>query len=126
MVDVYRHLRRRCWSVREGGRVVAHVPAIALTGVAFRASEAGRLRCLRQGQREVIAWARGVPVERLPRPAEAVQVRYRLAEPGFRLADGRVVTAAETAWFEADGSAWIDVVGFAPEADAVERRMLCA
>lgn len=104
-VDVYRNLTRRAWSVRAGGRVVGHVPAIALRGVVLRASEASRLRCLRDGARDVHAWARGVPFTD-SRPPEAVRFRYRLSEPGFRLADGRLLTAAEACWFEADGSAW--------------------
>lgn len=122
MADVYWHRRLQLWSVREAGRVVTHVEAIVLADVAFRASEAGRIRCLRRGQREVVAWAQGVPVEGLPRPPDAVRVRYQLTAAGFRLADGRVVVEAAAAWFEADGTAWVDVVGFTLEADVAARR----
>ncbi|MFE1597433.1 hypothetical protein [Methylobacterium sp. ID0610] len=104
-VEVYRNLTRRAWSVRAGGRVVGHVAAIALRDVALRSSEAARIRCLRLGVRDVHAWARGVPTD-APRPPEATWFRYRLAEPGFRLADGQVLLAAEVAWFEPDGTAW--------------------
>ena len=104
-VDVHRNLTRRAWSVRVGGRVVGHVPAIALRDVTLRSSNAARLRCLRLGARDVHAWARGIPTD-AARPAAAVRFRYRLAEPGFRLADGQVLLAAAAAWFEADGSAW--------------------
>lgn len=104
-VEVYRNLTRRAWSVRAGGRVVGHVPAIALRDVALRSSNAARLRCVRLGTRDVHAWARGVPTD-APRPPAAVRFRYRLAEPGFRLADGQVLLAAAAAWFEEDGSAW--------------------
>ena len=103
--DVDRNLTRAAWSVRVGGRVVGHVPAIALRDVVLRSSEAARLRCLRLGARDVHAWARGVPTD-APRPPAAVRFRYRLTEPGFRLADGQVLLAAAAAWFEADGSAW--------------------
>lgn len=107
MADVYRHCRR-AWSVREGGRVVGHVEAIALVDVALVASEAGRVRCLRRGRREVVAWARG-GVADLPRPASAERLRYRLEEPGFRAGDKeRPVTRARAAWFERDGSSWIE------------------
>ncbi|BCM81601.1 hypothetical protein mvi_00620 [Methylobacterium indicum] len=97
---------RRAWSVRVAGRVVAHVQAIALVGVTLRASEAGRIRCLRTGARDVHAWARGIVTEGA-RPPGAIRLRYRLEQPGFR-AGGRIVTAAAAAWFEADGSAWIE------------------
>lgn len=103
--DVYRNLTRAAWSVRVAGRVVGHVPAIGLRDVTLRSSNATRIRCLRLGVRDVHAWARGVPTE-APRPPEAVRFRYRLAEPGFRLADGQVLLAADACWFEEDGSAW--------------------
>lgn len=102
---MHRNLTRRAWSVRVGGRVVGHVPAIALRDVTLRSSNAARLRCLRLGARDVHAWARGIPTD-AARPAAAVRFRYRLAEPGFRLADGQVLLAAAAAWFEEDGSAW--------------------
>lgn len=105
VVEIYRNLTRRAWSVRVGGRVVGHVPAIALRGVTLRSSNAARLRCLRLGTRDVHAWARGIPID-AARPGEATRFRYRLAEPGFRLADGQVLLAAAIAWFEEDGSAW--------------------
>ncbi|SFU93483.1 hypothetical protein SAMN02799631_03246 [Methylobacterium sp. 174MFSha1.1] len=108
MAEIYRHRGRRLWSVREGGRVVGHVEAIALVDVALVASEAGRRRCLRRGQREVVAWARG-EVADLPLPAGAERLRYGLDRPGFRAGDGeRPVARATAAWFEADGSAWCE------------------
>lgn len=105
VTDVYWHRGRRLWSVREAGRVVAHVPAISLSDVRFRASEAGRLRCLRTGERDVHACAAGA-VGEVSRTEDAVQVRYRIETSGFRVGD-RVVTRAARAWFEADGSAWV-------------------
>ena len=61
MTDVYRNLRRAggCWSVREGGRVVAHVPEIALRDVRLVVQPGGRAACLRTGVRSVHAVARG-------------------------------------------------------------------
>lgn len=94
--------------MREGGRVVGHVEAIALVDVVLMAAEARRLRCLRRGQREVVAWARGELSDR-SRPASAERLQYRLDAPGFRAGDGeRPVTRAAGAWFERDGSAWIE------------------
>ncbi|MCJ2020965.1 hypothetical protein MKK84_26685 [Methylobacterium sp. E-065] len=102
--DVYRNLTRRLWSVRVGGRVVGHVPAIVLADVVLRASEAGRLRCLRTGARDVHAWATGTVAEG-DRPPSAQRLRYGLWCPGFRT-NGLLVTRAAQVWFEADGSAW--------------------
>ena len=106
MTEIYWHRTRRLWSVRELGRVVAHVETISLSGVRFRASEAGRLRCLRTGARDVHAWAAGTLCE-VSRTGGAVRIRYRIEQAGFRV-EGRVVTKAARAWFEADGSAWCE------------------
>lgn len=104
MPDVYRNRTRCRWSVRISGRVVGHRLGLALTGVTLRASEAARLRCLRTGARDVHAWAAGTIAD-LPRPVGAKRLRYRIEEPGFRC-EGRVITRAAAAWFEADGTAW--------------------
>ena len=105
-VDAYWNRSRSLFSVRRGGRVVAHVPALALQGCLFRASEAGRLRCLRLGTRDVHAVVTGEPCD-APRPAHAIRVGYRLSEPGFRRRDtNEIITRADLVWFEADGSAW--------------------
>lgn len=54
-VELYRCIPRRCWSVRQDRRVVAHVSALVLSDVTFRVSEAGRQRILRLRQRAVVA-----------------------------------------------------------------------
>ncbi|KNY22648.1 hypothetical protein AKJ13_10310 [Methylobacterium sp. ARG-1] len=94
------------FSVRRDGRVVAHVPALTLAGCRFRASEAGRLRCLQHRSGDVHAVVAGEPCE-APRPAHAVRVGYRLSEAGFRRRDtGEIITHADVVWLEPDGSAW--------------------
>jgi len=96
----------RLFSVRRGGRVVAHVPTLALRDCSFRASEPGRLRCLRTGARDVHVVVVGEPSEK-SRPGDAVRFGYRLTEAGFRRRDtGEIITRAAAVWLEADGSAW--------------------
>ncbi len=58
-VDVYRNLRRNCWSVRQRGRVVAHTKRICLRHAVCKVSQAGRLRVLRDRQKNVHAFIRG-------------------------------------------------------------------
>lgn len=104
-MEAYWHRRKLLFSVRRGGLVVAHVPTLTLAGCTFRASEAGRLRCLR-GARDVHAVVVGDPSE-ASRTEDAVRVGYRLSEPGFRRRDtGEIITRATFVWLEADGSAW--------------------
>lgn len=57
-VFVYFNLHRKCLSVKalEGpqkGRVVAHAKAVALSGVTFKVSEAGRQRVIREQRKNV-------------------------------------------------------------------------
>lgn len=104
--EVYRHTRRRCWSLREGGRVVAHVKAVALADVALVVRPGALARVRDRHVREVCAVARGTPTD-APRPADARRLRFDVYGAGAFLADGQPITAAAAAWFEADGSAWI-------------------
>lgn len=76
MTDVYRNLTRRAWSVREGGRLVEHVPEIALADVRLVVQPGGRLACLRTGHRGVHPYARGVRIAFETLPGDAIEVGY--------------------------------------------------
>lgn len=107
MTDVYRCLSRRCWTIREGGRVVGHAASLALRDVEFRISAAGVARVRLRQQREIVAHARGVLVESEAVPAAAVRVRFDpYAAPNFLLPDGHIIAAAALVAFLADGSCW--------------------
>lgn len=107
MTAVYRNRTRRCWSLREGRRVVGYADAVALVEVRLLASEAARIRVLRTGATDVHAVAEGTVTE-APLPPGAERLRYRVTVPGFRAGpEERVVTAAAGAWFSADGTAWV-------------------
>ena len=108
MTDVYRNLTRSCWSVREGGRVVAHKPTIALTDVTMVVQPGGRARVLRTGVREVHAWCRGTRTELAGVPAGAVEIGYSpwhaphfTSRPGFSK-----VMACRLIVFTNTGTAW--------------------
>ncbi|GJD65787.1 hypothetical protein [Methylobacterium frigidaeris] len=59
MTEVYWHTRRRLWSIREGGRVVAHAPRVCLVDVTLVVKPGAVARIRLRGQREVCAWASG-------------------------------------------------------------------
>ncbi len=103
--EVYRHTRRRCWSLREGGRGVAPVEAVALAGVVLVVRPGALTRVRARHVREVCALARGTPTA-APRPPGARRLRFDVYGAGAFLADGHPITAAAAAWFEPDGSAW--------------------
>lgn len=113
--DLYRNLSRRCWSLRQGGRVVAHLASAALSDVTLHASEPARQRYIRTGHRTVHAWARGTLVD-AGRPADAVRLHYRPAAfASFRTAAGMPVRKARLMVFERDGSAWASGGDDAPQ-----------
>lgn len=106
MTDLYRNTTRSCWSLRQGGRVVAHLASAALADVTLHASEPARLRYLRTGHRTVHAWARGRLVD-AARPADAIRLSYQPARAAGFLAAGMPVRKARLVRFEDDGSTWI-------------------
>jgi hypothetical protein len=92
--------------VREGGRVVAHVDAACLRDVTLHVSVAGVARVQRQGQREVVAFARGVLCE-AHRWSSVQRVIFDPFDGAvFTLANGTPVLTAHLLFLDADGSAW--------------------
>jgi len=62
VVEVYRNLHRRCFSIRsvETGRVIGHATdGVGLVRAEFKVSEAGRQRVLRERRKNVHAVVRG-------------------------------------------------------------------
>ena len=59
MVEVYLNLNKNIWSVRENGKVIAHMGKVGLSDVTFRVQPAGRARVLREGKKNVHAYAKG-------------------------------------------------------------------
>jgi hypothetical protein len=64
-VKVYYNLHRKCLSVQDAKTrlVIAHVPEIALEWAAFKVSEAGRQRVLREKKKNVHAFVLGIVAE---------------------------------------------------------------
>lgn len=65
-VEVYWHSRKKLFSVRVGGRVVAHEAHLILKNVGFDVNQAGRARAHREGQKNVHAIITGQILKRLP------------------------------------------------------------
>jgi hypothetical protein len=60
VVQVYRNLPRRCWSVGWDSRVIAHERQVVLCSCILRVRESGRRCATRDRQRNVHAWIEGV------------------------------------------------------------------
>lgn len=57
--DVYWNLHKHIWSLRQKGKVVAHMGTVVLSDVTFRVQPAGRERVRREGKKNVHAFAQG-------------------------------------------------------------------
>lgn len=79
MIDVYYNVRQKMFSCRKDGRVIGHATTLKVENARFVVQEAGRLRVLRTGRKNVHAFVRGeVSVAtRPPRlPKGLKRVRY--------------------------------------------------
>ena len=69
-VYVYFNLHKKCWSVKQSGKVVSHTNRIALRDVRYLVGEAGRQRVLATKTKNVHAGVSGYVVERVPNVPE--------------------------------------------------------
>lgn len=83
MVEVYWNLHRQMWSIREvGGRVIFHALFVEMRHIKFVVHEGSRQTVLRQRQKFIHAFVRGILVG-----ASALENRRRMAannrQPGY-------------------------------------------
>lgn len=107
MTQAYWHTRRRLWSLREGGRVVAHEPRVMLLDVSLVVLPGAVTRVRVRRQREVCAWADGQRVIAGPGGGG-----FRLLFDPYRWAtfvlaeDETPVTGCRVLRLEPNGEAW--------------------
>ena len=58
-VQVYKNLHKGCWSVRQAGKVVAHLDYICLKNCNFHVGKSGRDRVRKEGSKNVHAYVTG-------------------------------------------------------------------
>ena len=59
IVKVYRNLRQRCWSIKDGKKPIYHLGGLRLKDCIFRVQPAGRARVLRENRKNVHAYVKG-------------------------------------------------------------------
>ena len=62
-IEVYRNLHKKCWSVRQRGKVKLHTDYICLKDAEFKVSQKGRERVLREQKKNVHAFIKGFIVD---------------------------------------------------------------
>jgi len=100
MIEVYWNSRRRCFSVREKGRVVEHAAALVISSPHFLVNARARDRVRATGRKTVHAFVRGerssVPVRY---PLLPLLVSYNPYENlTFVTQDGAPIFSARQAW----------------------------
>ena len=75
-VEVYWNLTKKCFSVRHKGKVIRHVPYIALEDVEWVVQPAGNARVRRTNRKNVHAFARGYLLHHV-----ADDIRHRTQRP---------------------------------------------
>jgi len=58
-VEVYKNLRKQCYSIRQKGKVIGYANIVAMSNVDFVVQKGGRKRVLESGQKNVHAFLRG-------------------------------------------------------------------
>ena len=58
-VEVYKNLRKQCYSIRQKGKVIGYANVLAMSNVDFVVQKGGRTRVLESGQKNVHAFLRG-------------------------------------------------------------------
>ncbi len=62
-VKVYRNTHKKCWSIKEKGKRVWHCQSAMMLSCLFKVSEAGRLRVMNTGRKNVHAYVVGNLIE---------------------------------------------------------------
>lgn len=101
-VYVHRNLNRNCWSVLKRGKLQAHRKKLTLRDVEFRVRPGGRARSLREGRRNVHAFAVGSMSNQVP-PVKPVVVHYDLRSGRFLDHNDQHIIGAEQVRFGLDG-----------------------
>ncbi len=76
-VYVYFNLHKKCWSVRQGGRIVEYTKAVFLKDCRYLVGQAGRKRVLREKKKNVHAGVSGYSVDYVVGiPEKAKEITY--------------------------------------------------
>tara|TARA_A100001391_G_scaffold205404_2_gene205794 strand:- start:2580 stop:2957 length:378 start_codon:yes stop_codon:yes gene_type:complete len=76
-VDVYWNIRKKCFSIRHKGKVIAHRQYVQLRDIKWVVQPGGRARVLRDRRKNVHAFARGTLVNALTSMPDPLNHDYK-------------------------------------------------
>ncbi len=101
----YRNLHRGLWSIlARNGLVWKRLREVSLTNVSFVVRQGGRARALKEGRRNVHAFAKGELRAFGRKPGKAQQLRYNLVAGGFYDSQGTKWETAKRVWLDKNGT----------------------
>tara|TARA_Y100000310_G_scaffold330034_1_gene400959 strand:- start:76 stop:459 length:384 start_codon:yes stop_codon:yes gene_type:complete len=112
-VYVYFNLHKKCWSVRQDGKIVEHSHCVILKDCRYLVGQAGREKVLREKRKNVHAGVSGYYVERVPGiPDKAKEITYNpyKYKTFVDKKTGRAVKVSDYAVLTC-GNGWRDVEG---------------
>lgn len=101
-VKVYRNRTRKCWSVMQGGLVVAHTQHVALRDVRLVVGQKSRATVVRKGKRGFHAYAKGYLCD--APTGKAKPLSYNPFKNTSFMVGGKPASKAQFALFNSDGS----------------------
>lgn len=103
-VRVHRNLHKSCYSISQGGKVVAHAKQVALKNAKFEVNLSGHERALLEQRRNVHAWVHGSIVDIEECPVRGLKkVRYNPFECPYFQKGGKPVWKASTVVLKDEG-----------------------
>ena len=69
-VYVYFNLHKKCWSVRQSGKIIEHTNQVMLRDCRYLVAQAGRLKVLKEKKKNVHAGVSGYLVDSVPNVPE--------------------------------------------------------
>lgn len=95
LVEVYRNLHKKCYSIRQKGRVLYHANSVVMRDCEFRVQQGGRRRVLQERKKNVHAYIKGDMI------TASVITRWTWAGDGKRL-EAKREREDGTDWLEWD------------------------
>jgi hypothetical protein len=109
LVKVYRNLRAKCWSIKQGTKVVSHQQTLVLKKVTFKVSEKGRQRVLKEKQKNVHAYVCGSWMQQEYLNSQLmIQIKYDpyKQDTFFRVDDNSPIKKADLVIFKEHGKCY--------------------
>lgn len=107
VVQIYKNLTTGLWSIKQGGKVVAHANCFLIRSTGFKVSEATRQRVITERKKYVHAYVVGHLVEKCPLGFEDLILDKRITYNPFKSSQFHFVDDGHLSPINNDGSQYL-------------------